>query len=207
MRYWCWITRKSRMQFLFMYKCDWILQNGHDHKKLLLHINATLKCPCLVFKKMSSISLLYPLQAHIYTHLNARVIKMGLLQQTAISALLSAQFGSLCMFFYCFSHTEVQLGHQTWPRANGRLAEIENTKRKLWSKYCHCSLFRELVENCTLCATRSPFQEFNVCLTSREWVNYQHYNSKLLCNLDYLNFNYLITSNYILNPFTHILHQ
>ena len=39
------------MQFLFMYKCDWILQNGHlSHEKLLLRINSTLKFPCLVGK-------------------------------------------------------------------------------------------------------------------------------------------------------------
>ena len=39
---------KKYIQFLFMYKCDWILQNRPlAHIKILLHINATMKCPHL----------------------------------------------------------------------------------------------------------------------------------------------------------------
>lgn len=124
MRYSCWITSKGRVQmWLNLYK------TVIHHRKTFLLINKTLKCSCLV-RKCALNQFVHGTGPHIYTHLNIWATKFVWIRiKTIFSSLPSVQFGSVGVFFYCFSYTEVQLGHQTWPRAKGRPSFIENSKK------------------------------------------------------------------------------
>ena len=125
----CWITLKSTMQILFMSKCDWILQDGHlSPKKLPLHINTTLKCPCL-FRNWA-LNHYRTCYRPTYTHVQMPDWWNGtIVHQNSHSCLTFCPIWITLRAFLLFLYTEAQLGHQTWPRAiKGRPLDTGSTK-------------------------------------------------------------------------------